>query len=362
MIRAIRRLLGKPDVGSSSSITVPIMDSTLRPNSALDTAETVQDVAAADNAVAHGGRLYFSSGATLLSLEPGSVRAVEVDRLPATISALAVSPKGLVVAATEDRKIRTRTLGADAGWQEIQPLSDPPNVTAMKYSGDDLYLCVGSVRHTPSEWKRDLMELGRSGSVHCLKAGSAKAEKLAGGLAYPAGIDFLPDGRPLVAEAWKHRLLTLERGTVKPSLTDLPGYPGRVEAASPGSYLVCVFAPRSQMIEFVLRERAFCEEMIRSIDEQYWMAPSLRAGEYFKEPVQGGGIRHLGIQKPWGPTRSYGLVIRVAEGRRITESFHSRADGIRHGMTSVARWNDRFIATSKGDGALIVLPLRETVS
>jgi hypothetical protein len=116
------------------------------------------------------------------------------------------------------------------------------------------------------------------------------------------------------------------------------------------------------MIEFVLRERAFCEEMIRSIDEQFWMAPSLRAGEYFKEPVQGGGIRHLGIQKPWGPTRSYGLVIRVAEGRRITESFHSRADGIRHGMTSVARWNDRFIATSKGDGALIVLPLRETVS
>ena len=95
---------------------------------------------------------------------------------------------------------------------------------------------------------------------------------------------------------------------------------------------------------------------LHEIDPRYWMAPTLRAGTDYKEPVQGGGIRHLGIQKPWGPTRSYGLVIKVEGARRVVKSLHSRSDGIRHGITSVAEWGNRIVASSKGDGALIVLP------
>ena len=141
----------------------------------------------------------------------------------------------------------------------------------------------------------------------------------------------------------------------QPFLTDLPGYPGRIAPAADGGHWLSVFAPRSQMIEFVLRERLYRQRMVERIDEQFWMAPTLRAGTSFKEPLQGGGIKHLGIHKPWGPTRSYGLVIKLDARGLAVLSHHSRSDGRRHGITSVLEWNGRTVAASKGDGVLISL-------
>lgn len=340
------------------SVTVPIMDGALRPNNALDTAETLLLAPAADNLACHGGTLYFTQGARLMALAGADAAPATVEELPAEIAAMAMNGDGTAVLALDDGAVLTRPSIGSGEWTRIDFRGQPAHVTAMAYSpSGDLHLCVGSRINRASRWKYDLMQLGGSGSVWVLRRGDRSPVRIADGLAYPAGIGFLADGRPLVSEAWKYRLVALEQsGRPVPMLSDLPGYPSRILSRNGDTQWLCVFAPRSQMIEFVLKEKAYREQMVSTIDDRFWMAPTLRAGRNFKEPVQGGGIRHLGIQKPWGPTRSYGLVVRIEGGSRIAASLHSRSDGSRHGMTSIADWSGRLVASSRGDGAIIVLP------
>ena len=42
------------------------------------------------------------------------------------------------------------------------------------------------------------------------------------------------------------------------------------------------------MIEFVLRERAYCGRIIREVDERYWMAPSLPPASTSRSPSRAG--------------------------------------------------------------------------
>jgi hypothetical protein len=71
------------------------------------------------------------------------------------------------------------------------------------------------------------------------------------------------------------------------------------------------------------------------------------------EPLQGGGIKKLGITKPWAPPRSYGLVACVDEDGEVRCSLHSRADGTRHGVLSAREHRGTlFIATYAGDHIL----------
>ena len=50
--------------------------------------------------------------------------------------------------------------------------------------------------------------------------------------------------------------------------------------------------------------------------------------------MQIGSVKALGIQKPWAPPRSYGLVIRLGEDGKPLYSLHSRVDGINHGVVA----------------------------
>jgi hypothetical protein len=358
MISALRQAWHGLWGSGEFSVTVPIMDGALRPNNALDTAETLLLAPDADNLAGHAGKLYFTQGRRLMTLGVAKAGPVVVEELAADVAALAVSRDGEVVVALDDGNILTRGAVESGEWARVDFQGEPAHVTAMAFGPTgDLYLCLGSRAHRASQWKHDLMRLGASGSVWVLRKGDRVPARIADGLAYPSGIGFLTDGRPLVSEAWKHRLVGLDdSGRATPVLADLPGYPGRILSTDDGAHWLCLFAPRSQMIEFVLRERTYREQMVDTIDERFWMAPTLRAGRNFKEPVQGGGIRHLGIQKPWGPTRSSGLIVRIEGRNRIAASLHSRSDGNRHGMTSIADWNGRLVASSRGDGALVVLP------
>lgn len=341
-----------------SSVTMPIMDGALRPNNALDVAQTLLLAAGVDNLAASADKLFFSEGSRLQSLSVGATSPITEEEFPSSIGALVTANDGLILVALDDGSVLKKHRGQAGEWTKLDFRGEPAHVTAMAVdAAGSVYFCVGSRAHRASQWKHDLMKLGASGSVWLLRQGERLPSKIADGLAFPSGISFFADGRPILAEAWRHRLVTLDdRQRPVPVLTDLPGYPGRIIAAGDNAHWLCVFAPRSQMIEFVLRERVYREEMVRTIDDRYWMAPTLRAGKDFKEPVQGGGIRHLGIQKPWGPTRSYGLIVKVEGGNRLTASLHSRSDGNRHGMTSIAEWAGGLVASSRGDGALIFLP------
>ncbi len=124
---------------------------------------------------------------------------------------------------------------------------------------------------------------------------------------------------------------------------------------------LALFAPRSQLIEFVLSEERYRRRMIDEIDAEYWVAPCLRSGRSPLEPTQQGGVKQLGVLKPWSPSRSYGLIARLDRAFRPTASLHSRTNGRRHGVTSCLVSEGRLYFTAKGDGIVASCALEETI-
>jgi hypothetical protein len=122
-------------------------------------------------------------------------------------------------------------------------------------------------------------------------------------------------------------------------------------------YWMAFFALRTQLTEFVLRENAFRTRMMANVPPHLWVGPTLGGTFDYREPTQIGRIKKLGIQKPWAPPRSYGLVARLDANGRVIESFHSRASGRFHGVTAVAVDHDRVLVLSKGHGKIAELPV-----
>jgi hypothetical protein len=95
--------------------------------------------------------------------------------------------------------------------------------------------------------------------------------------------------------------------------------------------------------------------MVATIDPAYWIAPALSSGASFLEPIQGGARKKLNMRKPWSPSWSYGLVVRCDGAMRPVASFHSRADGSIHGVTSLVETNGRLLVGARGSGAVVAL-------
>jgi hypothetical protein len=339
--------------------TVPSMDGALRPNQELDDAVLLAECAGPDNLVWHDDHVLFSSGKQVLlldSLHQEGAEPEEILHFDSAITALAAAEDGslavalgaagiVIVGGTHDGKSVT----ALGGKRLIAP-------TALGFADPDtLFVCIGSDLHAAADWQRDLLERRSAGSVWRVPLAGGEPVCLAARLGWPNGL-LLHDGRIAVSEAWRHRLLdfpTRERGAPRVLLDDLPGYPGRLSSAPDGGAWLAVFAPRTQLVEFVLREDRYRHWMMQTIEPAHWIAPTLRAGRSYKEPMQGGAVKTLGIFKPWAPSRSYGLAVRLDGDFIPTTSLHSRADGKRHGVTSCLEIRGELIAACKGDDALV---------
>jgi hypothetical protein len=222
-------------------------------------------------------------------------------------------------------------------------------------SGDGaLFVADGSSTNAAGDWQKDLLERNASGSVWRIDLASGESKRIAGGLAWPAGLAH--DGQSLVvSEAWKHRLVRIGlggRGEAEPIQIDLPGYPGRLSPAA-GGWWLAMFAPRSQLVEFVLREPAYRKRMMAEVPRDYWVAPKLKSGRSYYEPLQGGGVKHLGLLKPWAPTMSFGMCVGLDSAFRPQLSRQSRADGNTHGITSVIEHDGMTYAAARGDGVVV---------
>jgi hypothetical protein len=218
--------------------------------------------------------------------------------------------------------------------------------------GGAVLVANGSASNGPADWKRDLMEKNASGSVWRIDPGSGARQQLAGNLAYPYGLLEEADS-VVVSESWRSALTRTSPGASgrnEPVLENLPAYPSRLSRGADKAIWLALFAPRSQLVEFVLSESDYRRRMISEIDADYWIAPCLRSGRAPQEPTQQGGVRQLGVLKPWSPNRSYGLVARLDQAYRPTASFHSRANGRRHGVTSCLAIDGRLLFSAKGDG------------
>lgn len=357
MISPIGNFIDRIRGNGRHAITTPPMDGVLQPNNLIEEAAGLAEVAAPDNLALAAGAVFFTSAKRLWRL--GAVGVERVADFAHDINAVAASPRGALAIALANGDVLIQ-----GGMHDGLSIENPKLtcVTALCFAGEDtVYICQGSDRNPLSEWKRDLMERNALGSVWKLELATWALSQISGRLAFPYGILWLPDKGLVVAESWRSRLLSINAsGDIRSLLDDLPGYPARVVPRRDGrGAWLSVFAPRSQLIEFVLREDGFREEMLRSIPSDLWMAPSLTAPHSFLEPLQGGGLKQLGVMKPWAPTRSFGLVISLDENFEPIASWHSRADGLRHGITSIVDRGDGVVAASKGGNTLVILTHKE---
>jgi hypothetical protein len=336
-----------------ASITTPPMDGAFRPNDLLDAAPVVLAAPEPDGLAVTSQGLVVSSQHSLLRVDGSAAASFD-----AQISALAGLPDGGAAVGLADGRIVF--VGGRRDGATIAAHPQINCITALAPAGDGaLLIANGSTDHAPSDWKRDLMQKNATGSVWRLDPQSGAFTRLAAGLAYPYGLIEERDSI-VVSESWRAALTRISPGgRSAPALEDLPGYPSRLSRGSDGAIWLALFAPRSQLVEFVLSEDGYRRRMIETIDPEFWVAPALRSSRSPFEPTQQGGVRQLGVLKPWSPSRSFGLVARLDAALRPIASWHSRANGRRHGVTSCLVWNNDLHFAAKGDGVVAACAYEE---
>jgi hypothetical protein len=345
LTKALDRWFGRGE----ASITTPPMDGAFRPNDLLDAAALVLEGSAPDALAATAQGLLVSIGRSLKRVD--KAEGTPAANFDAEISALTGLPDGGAAVGLVDGRIAF--VGGRNNGKTIAAQPEVRCVTALAPAGDGALLVAnGSATHGPADWKRDLMEKNASGSVWRLDPASGVPTQIAANLAYPHGL-IDERGSVVVSESWRcglTRIFPGASGRKAPVLESLPAYPSRLSQSADGAIWLALFAPRSQLVEFVLSEDHYRRRMIEEIDPDFWMAPCLRSGRSPLEPTQQGGVRQLGVLKPWSPSRSYGLVARLDATYRPTASFHSRANGRRHGVTFCLAFERRVYFAAKGDG------------
>jgi len=350
-LQALDNLFGRGE----AAVTVPPLDGALRPNRRLDEAGSRFVLEGVDCLAVHDGAIVASAGDAVFALgQDGAWTRRGAYGAPVACLA-ALGDGGLAVAladggiVVEGGGFAGRRYRVDAGVRCI---------TAMAAAGPELCVANGSNAHGAADWQRDLLGRRASGSLWCIDLRSGASRRLADGLAWPAGLALDPDGL-VFSEAWKHRLARIDPARPAPPhslLADLPGYPGRIAPAAGGHWLA-LFAPRSQLVEFVLREPGYCRRMMAEVPPPFWVAPKLRSGRSFYESLQGGGVKHLGMLKPWAPTMSAGLCVKLDRQYQPRSSLQSRADGATHGVTSAVEHRGRVYVAARGDDVVVSLPL-----
>lgn len=355
MIGALTRIFDNLLGRGEAAVTVPPLDGAFRPNRLLDEAPTRIALDQADDLAVVAGEIVVSAGDTIHMLAADGTLKVR-RAFTAPVTAIAAMGDGGVAAA-----LATGDIVVDGGALDGRAYKAGEGlrcITALAIADGHLCVANGSATNGAADWQRDLLERNASGSIWRIDLAGGASTRLAAGLAWPAGLAVDADG-VVFAEAWKHQLARIDAarpGRPKVLQHDLPGYPGRISPAADG-YWLALFAPRSQLVEFVLREPGYRKRMLAEVAQPYWVSPKLRAGRSFYESLQGGGVKHLGMLKPWAPAMSAGLVARLDRAFHPRASLQSRADGRTHGVTSIVEFGDRIFAAAKGDGVVVALPL-----
>lgn len=362
-LRVLREFL-RP--GSAQSQAIQPLDGPWTPNSLLDAADLVSgalpdvpDDLVWDEAAA---RCYVSAGPRVLGfeLDGSSPDGMPVAEFPGAVTGIALLPSGDLLACV-----------SGAGLMAVPAAGGTPRLVADRVGDTELrcltsvvadeegtvYVANGSRSHVPQEWIYDLFDKASTGAVFRLSP-DGQGEKLASDLAYPSGLAVdRKRGALLVSEAWRHRVVAIplrrQAGSAVTTVLDkLAAYPGRIKPRG-GQYVMSLFAVRTHLIEFVLRENAFRTEMMRTIHPDYWIRPALATLNSGLEPLQGGSIKKLGEMKPWAPPRSYGLVVSLDDDFRPEQSWHSRADGNTHGIQAAVIAAGALLATSASRRAVV---------
>lgn len=342
-----------------SSLSIPIMDGALKPNNLLEAAPVfAEHEGFEDIAIGRDGRIYAACGSDVVEVSAnGELGIVATYQHPVT--ALAVLADGALAVALGG----TVVIGSDPKKHETVNHADGKALTAITAlhgeADGSLLICDASATHPCSDWRRDLLEKGKTGRLVRYNRSTGASKAIVSGLEYAFGALVDDRNRVLVSESWRHRISLAEGGRPVPGIPALPGYPARMAMASGGGFWLSLFACRTQLMEFVLRENDYRREMMSTIEPKYWVAPAFSSGGDFREPLQAGAVKQMGILKPWAPPRSYGLVVRFNSDFIPVYSLHSRVGGRHHGIVAIAERGDDLFILSKGSGRILRLSLSE---
>ena len=360
MIQAFANFIRNVVNPGEKQLNIPNLDGPWKPNNCLDDGDIVAEVPLIDNLCKSGENILFSSENRILSLSDTG-DTYEVSSFSKDVSALeSLDDGGLVVGLNGGGLC---FVGGENDGLKITEVDGrnilcPTDIARI----DATTLCVseGSRTYPPEDWVIDLMSKNKCGRVVKINISNGRGETLLDDLAFPAGLCVdVESGTMIVTQAWKHsvqRFSIIDNGSLKKisELADLPGYPGRISHSSDGGYWLAVFAMRTMLVEFVLIEDEYRESMMQEIEKKYWIAPALATLNDYRVPVQAGGLKQLGMVKPWSAPLSYGMVVKLNEALNPVLSLHSRSGSDRHGITSVLEIeNGILLSTSKGNGKLI---------
>lgn len=357
MLSAVRQLRDRFFGHGDASVAIPVFDGPLKPNNTLEEAEVFFESEGLEDLI-HGedGVLHAACGRHLLRID-GAGKASSMVELEQPIQAIARFGGGFALATSAGVSFH----GGSVDGKVLDAVDGEPLicVNALWATGNGTLLLSQGSRCNPYEqWSRDLLGRGETGRVIEHDPSADTTRVLASGLGFSFGV-CSEARRVLFSEGWRHRIVALDGDGREVVVSALPSYPGRISSAKGGGYWVSSFAARTQLVEFVLREDEYREEMMRTVEPRHWVAPALSSGADFLEPLQIGGVRQMGILKPWAPPRSYGLVIRYDAGWHPLYSFHSRVGGRHHGIVAASECHGSLYVLSKGAGRILRVSLTD---
>ncbi|MFB9269146.1 SMP-30/gluconolactonase/LRE family protein [Bradyrhizobium erythrophlei] len=361
LLRDIRSVVDR-DGGQNA---IPPLDGALSPNDRLDTAVPIgEPLPGVDDVIAAGdGTVYVSAGRRVLKLSRSdlSTRTL-VAEFEDDAGGLALHPDGRLLVCVAGRGLAAiDPAKPDPHWLETADGRAFAGLLSVTAAPDGrIYAVEGSTGRRPGDWRHDLMEKRSNGRLVTCGPGLDNPQVLLRDLAYPYGVAVSADGKGLwLTESWAHRLnrfvlTSTGLGAGEVVAANMPGYPARLHPDGHGGFLLGIFARRTHLIEFVLKEDDFREEMMATMPPDHWVAPALVGGSDCLEPMQIGGVKALGIQKPWAPPRSYGLLVHLDAEGDATDSLHSRAGGRFHGITAACATKSGVVIAARGAGRLLL--------
>jgi len=361
LLRDLRSVIDRDGVQNA----IPPLDGPFSPNDRLDSCELIGErLPGLDDIVtARDGAVYVSAGRQVLKLSGNRLATREiVAEFEEAAGGLAVHPDGRVLVCVAGRGLAAIDPAKPApSWLESAEGQGFAGLLSVAAAPDGRIFAVeGSAGRRPDQWRHDLMEKRSNGRLIVCGPALDNPRVLLRDLPYPYGVAIAPDGKSLwLAESWAHRLSRFaltgdgiaQREVVA---ANLPGYPARIHRDAQGGFFLGLFARRTHLIEFVLKEDDFREEMIATIVPDHWIAPAFAGGSDCLEPMQIGSVKALGIQKPWAPPRSYGFLVHLDGEGEATDSLHSRAGGRFHGVTGACDTQYGVVIAARGAGQLVL--------
>jgi hypothetical protein len=347
-------------------VAIPPLDGPLTPNDQLEQSPVIHGVPGVVDLCRWGDALVVAAGTSLLVAErSGELRVLA--RFDAPVRVVERSRSGGFLVGLQDQGIWRVSAPGEAsvlaGGADGMTIGSP---TAIAETDDGtIWVSDGTTGSPTDDWAWDLFSRGASGRLIRIDVADGEPRTVVEGLRYPAGLCITTTGEHLLlSEAWSHTVWRYElagigsaRGRAERHrialVPDLPGYPGRLRRRSSGGYWLTVFALRTQLTEFILDQSRFRTEMMRTIDAELWVRPALTTLNNGLEPQQAGQMKKLGITKPWAPPRSYGLLLALTEDGQIERSWHSRAEGVHHGVTGVEDAEGGALAVASGSGQIL---------